>query len=295
MRFSPELDEAGVARVMPYTLLSGVSSASPFWQMLQHVVNHASYHRGQVTTMLRQLGAAPAKSCDMITFYRERVPIPRDAASAATISAMNRTARFLAIGAIVALASAEPRAPGAVAGSGPAQHHPDSGRRPRLRRSQRLRSGAVRDARHRSARARGHPLHEVLLGQHRLRAVARGADDGPAHRPRLDSRQRRDPAAAGGRDRRHAAARRRLSHRGHRQVGPGHARARPGSRTRRASTTRSASSIIVTRIGSTPITCTATARARADRSQSRLRERPVHAAKPSRSSRATIRSRSSST
>jgi len=66
-----ELGEAGVDRVMPYTLLSGVSSASPFWQMLQHVVNHASYHRGQVTTMLRQLGAAPAKSCDMITFYRE--------------------------------------------------------------------------------------------------------------------------------------------------------------------------------------------------------------------------------
>jgi uncharacterized damage-inducible protein DinB len=69
-----ELGEAGVARVMPYTLLSGLSSASPFWQMLQHVVNHASYHRGQVATMLRQLGAAPAKSCDMITFYRERVP-----------------------------------------------------------------------------------------------------------------------------------------------------------------------------------------------------------------------------
>ena len=66
-----ELGEDGVARVMPYTLFSGVASASPFWQMLQHVVNHASYHRGQVTTMLRQLGAAPAKSCDMITFYRE--------------------------------------------------------------------------------------------------------------------------------------------------------------------------------------------------------------------------------
>ena len=66
-----ELGEDGIARVMPYTLFSGVASASPFWQMLQHVVNHASYHRGQVTTMLRQLGAAPAKSCDMIAFYRE--------------------------------------------------------------------------------------------------------------------------------------------------------------------------------------------------------------------------------
>lgn len=28
--------------------------------MLLHVVNHSSYHRGQVTTMLRQLGATPA-------------------------------------------------------------------------------------------------------------------------------------------------------------------------------------------------------------------------------------------
>ena len=51
--------------------LAACPSTSPFWQMLQHVVNHASYHRGQVTTMLRQLGAAPAKSCDLITFYRE--------------------------------------------------------------------------------------------------------------------------------------------------------------------------------------------------------------------------------
>jgi uncharacterized damage-inducible protein DinB len=41
--------------------------------MLQHVVNHARYHRGQVTTMLRQLGAEPPKSMDLIAFYRERL------------------------------------------------------------------------------------------------------------------------------------------------------------------------------------------------------------------------------
>jgi len=40
--------------------------------MLQHVVNHGSYHRGQVTTMLRQLGAAPPKYMDLIVFYREK-------------------------------------------------------------------------------------------------------------------------------------------------------------------------------------------------------------------------------
>jgi uncharacterized damage-inducible protein DinB len=35
-------------------------------------VNHGSYHRGQVTTMLRQMGVQPAKSMDLIAFYRER-------------------------------------------------------------------------------------------------------------------------------------------------------------------------------------------------------------------------------
>jgi uncharacterized damage-inducible protein DinB len=70
--FLEELGENGITRVLEYKLLNGQPGASPFWQMLQHVVNHASYHRGQVTTMLRQIGAAPAKPMDMIAFYRVR-------------------------------------------------------------------------------------------------------------------------------------------------------------------------------------------------------------------------------
>jgi len=70
--FLERLGEDDVARVIDYKLLSGQPGSSPFWQMLQHVVNHASYHRGQVTTMLRQLGATPAKPMDMIAFYRAR-------------------------------------------------------------------------------------------------------------------------------------------------------------------------------------------------------------------------------
>jgi uncharacterized damage-inducible protein DinB len=60
-----------LTRRFDYTLLSGAPGHSTFMQMLQHVVNHATYHRGQVTTMLRQLGAAPPKSTDLIFFYRE--------------------------------------------------------------------------------------------------------------------------------------------------------------------------------------------------------------------------------
>jgi uncharacterized damage-inducible protein DinB len=62
----------GLGRVIEYRLMSGKPGASPLWQMIAHVVNHASYHRGQVTTMLRQLGAAPAQSTDMIAYFREK-------------------------------------------------------------------------------------------------------------------------------------------------------------------------------------------------------------------------------
>jgi uncharacterized damage-inducible protein DinB len=73
--FVEDLGEAGISRVIEYTLLSGQPGASPIWQMLQHVVNHASYHRGQITTMLRQLGATPAKPLDMIAYYRTHAGI----------------------------------------------------------------------------------------------------------------------------------------------------------------------------------------------------------------------------
>ncbi len=65
-------DEAGLSAVIEYRLLNGTPGATPFWQMLQHVVNHGSYHRGQVTTLLRQLGATPPEPLDLITFYRQR-------------------------------------------------------------------------------------------------------------------------------------------------------------------------------------------------------------------------------
>jgi uncharacterized damage-inducible protein DinB len=64
------MGEQGLDRVIDYKMLNGDARTSTFWHMLQHVVNHASYHRGQVTTMLRQLGATPPQSMDLIAFYR---------------------------------------------------------------------------------------------------------------------------------------------------------------------------------------------------------------------------------
>ena len=66
------MSRQGLDTVMEYKMLSGEPRNSVFWHMLQHVINHASYHRGQVTTMLRQLGAKPAEPMDLIAFYRTR-------------------------------------------------------------------------------------------------------------------------------------------------------------------------------------------------------------------------------
>jgi uncharacterized damage-inducible protein DinB len=68
--FVKELTDDDISRVIEYRLLSGTPGASAIWQMVHQVVNHASYHRGQVTTMIRQLGGVPPQSMDLITWFR---------------------------------------------------------------------------------------------------------------------------------------------------------------------------------------------------------------------------------
>jgi uncharacterized damage-inducible protein DinB len=64
--------QADCDRVIDYRLLNGQQASSRIAQIVQHLVNHGTYHRGQVTTMLRQLGQAAPKAQDLIAFYRER-------------------------------------------------------------------------------------------------------------------------------------------------------------------------------------------------------------------------------
>lgn len=48
---------------------SGGAYVHTYRQMFRHLVNHSSYHRGQVVTFLRQLGFKPP-STDLILYYR---------------------------------------------------------------------------------------------------------------------------------------------------------------------------------------------------------------------------------
>jgi uncharacterized damage-inducible protein DinB len=53
---------------MDYRNMKGEVWRHALWQQLYHVVNHSTYHRGQVATMLRQLGATPAAT-DLLVYY----------------------------------------------------------------------------------------------------------------------------------------------------------------------------------------------------------------------------------
>lgn len=48
-----------------------VRYSSRLWRAMLHVVNHSSYHRGQIAAMLRQVGATP-QGTDLMLYYREQ-------------------------------------------------------------------------------------------------------------------------------------------------------------------------------------------------------------------------------
>ncbi|HET7108094.1 MAG TPA: DinB family protein [Candidatus Acidoferrum sp.] len=69
--FVSALTQDDLNRVLEYKTLKFGIYSNPLWQSMQHVVNHGTYHRGQVTTLLRQLGAEPVLT-DLMHYYRER-------------------------------------------------------------------------------------------------------------------------------------------------------------------------------------------------------------------------------
>jgi len=66
-----KLTQQDLDRVIRYKSFAGEEFSNPLWQSLHQLTNHASYHRGQVVTMLRQLGVKPV-STDLIMYYREQ-------------------------------------------------------------------------------------------------------------------------------------------------------------------------------------------------------------------------------
>ena len=53
---------------LSYKNLKGEPYERPIWQIVLHVANHGTYHRGQAASMMRQLGHHPP-STDLIYYY----------------------------------------------------------------------------------------------------------------------------------------------------------------------------------------------------------------------------------
>ena len=72
-RFVAALADADLDRVVDYRNTQGQPFTSNVGQIVRHLVNHSTYHRGQVTTMLRQLEAKPPTT-DLIHYDRTVTP-----------------------------------------------------------------------------------------------------------------------------------------------------------------------------------------------------------------------------
>jgi uncharacterized damage-inducible protein DinB len=63
-------DEDRLQTKLFFKRLNGEENLMPFYQILSHVINHSSYHRGQLVTMLRLVGFTNVSSTDLSVFYK---------------------------------------------------------------------------------------------------------------------------------------------------------------------------------------------------------------------------------
>jgi uncharacterized damage-inducible protein DinB len=65
------LTKDSLAEELSYKDMKGRPWQGPSWQLVMHVVNHATHHRGQVSGFLRAMAHTPP-SLDLLFYHRER-------------------------------------------------------------------------------------------------------------------------------------------------------------------------------------------------------------------------------
>jgi uncharacterized damage-inducible protein DinB len=69
--FLAALADEQLAAPLTWTSTTGETHTLPLWQPVLHLVNHVSYHRGQVVSLLRQMGYQ-TPSTDLVYYFIER-------------------------------------------------------------------------------------------------------------------------------------------------------------------------------------------------------------------------------
>jgi uncharacterized damage-inducible protein DinB len=68
--FIEQYPEENYGQPISFKWPRGGTGNMQFWQTFAHFINHATYHRGQLVTMLRQAGFTKLSSTDLVTYYR---------------------------------------------------------------------------------------------------------------------------------------------------------------------------------------------------------------------------------
>jgi uncharacterized damage-inducible protein DinB len=63
-----KLEQNDLSETVTYIDSGGRHWPYPLWQLILHLANHQTYHRGQVSALLRQLGVVPPAT-DLLDFY----------------------------------------------------------------------------------------------------------------------------------------------------------------------------------------------------------------------------------
>lgn len=69
--FLANFEEAKLQANLNFKRLNGDVYEMPHYEVFAHLFNHSSYHRGQIVTMLRQVGFTDISSTDMLIFFRK--------------------------------------------------------------------------------------------------------------------------------------------------------------------------------------------------------------------------------
>lgn len=70
LSFLESATEESLASSIAYRNLRGQEFSTPLYQVLMHVSNHGTYHRGQAASLIRRISGSPPVT-DLIEYFRE--------------------------------------------------------------------------------------------------------------------------------------------------------------------------------------------------------------------------------
>lgn len=72
LEYISDHEEEELKKTFSFKLMNGTEGNSSYWESVQHIFNHSTFHRGQLVTMLRQVGITEIPQTDYIAYVRTK-------------------------------------------------------------------------------------------------------------------------------------------------------------------------------------------------------------------------------